>query len=80
MSTVVHIKGISKADALEKANKARDLMNELGLEYPEELDEIADSYIDIKYKEVEDKYDSIYEVDLKKLPNNVEKIRFIISW
>ena len=28
MSTVVHIKGISKADALEKANKARDLMNE----------------------------------------------------
>lgn len=80
MSTVVHIKGISKADALEKANKARDLMNELGLEYPEELDEIADNYIDIKYEEVEDKYDSIYEVNLKKLPNNVEKIRFIISW
>ena len=80
MSTVVHIKGISKADALEKANKARDLMNELGLEYPEELDEIADNYIDIKYEEVGDKYDSIYEVDLKKLPTYYKSYLFYIIW
>ena len=78
MSTYIH--GIADADKLERAVAARNTLNELGLDYPSELDDIIEDSISIPYKKIPDEYSDIWEIDVKEIPSNVTKIRFINNY
>lgn len=80
MSMSTHIQGIADSAKLEKAKTARDTLNELGLDYPSELDDIIEDSIEIPFKKVPSDYQDIWEIDLKDIPSNVTKIRFINSY
>ena len=54
MSTYIH--GIADAAKLQRAVEARKTLNELGLEYPDELDDIIEDSIAIPYTKVPDEY------------------------
>lgn len=47
MSMCVNIYGVPDIDRVNKAKEARDIMNSLGIKYPEELDDIIESEIKI---------------------------------
>lgn len=78
MSTYIH--GIADAAKLQRAVEARKTLNELGLEYPDELDDIIEDSIAIPYTKVPDEYNDVWEIDVKDIPKNVTKIRFINSY
>lgn len=80
MSMSTHILGIADKDKLERATQARKTLQEFGLEYPDELDDIIDDTIKIPVEKIPSNYEDIFEVDVKSIPKNVEKIRFIISY
>lgn len=80
MSMSTYILGVVNKDRLEKAIQARKTLQEFGLEYPDELDDIIEDSIDIPFEKVPDDCEDIFEVDVKRIPKNVEKIRFIVSY
>ena len=80
MSMSTHILGIADKDKLERATQARKTLQEFGLEYPCELDNIIEDAIKIPVEKIPSDYEDIFEVDVKSIPKNVEKIRFIVSY
>lgn len=80
MSMSTYIQGIADAAKLQRAVEARKTLNELGLDYPDELDDIIEDSIKIPYTKVPDEYSDVWEIDVSDIPKNVTKIRFINSY
>lgn len=78
MSTYIH--GIADSEKLERAKQARKTLIDLGLDYPSELDDIVEDTISIPVTKVPDEFNDIWELDVKDIPTNVTKIRFINSY
>lgn len=76
MSMSTNIYGIVDRNKLDKAIIAKEALNELGVEYPDELDNIIDDHVKLPVTAIPDKYSDVWEIDLKDIPKNVTKIRF----
>lgn len=80
MSMSVYVYGLADAEKRQKAKEARDTLNILGLEYPSKLDDIIEDSIDLKHKNFVEGSQDIYEIDVKDIPDNATKIRFVIDY
>lgn len=80
MSMSTFIYGIIDKEKLEKAIQSRETLVKLGLDYPDELDNIIEKHIKIPLTKIPNEHSDIWEIDLKDIPENVTKIRFEQSY
>lgn len=82
MSMHISIHGVPDNDRVNKAKakEARDIMNSLGIEYPEELDNIIESEIEVPVTKVNSQYADDYAINVKDIPENVSTIVFSVNY
>ena len=80
MSICVNIYGVPNIDRVNKAKEARDIMNNLGIKYPKELDDIIESEIKIPITKINSEWSDDYAVSVKDIPDNVSAIVFSFSY
>lgn len=80
MSMCVNIYGVPDIDRVNKAKEARDIMNSLGIKYPEELDDIIESEIKIPITKINSEWSDGYAISVKDIPDNVSAIVFSVSY
>ena len=80
MSMCVNIYGVPNIDRVNKAKEARDIMNNLGIKYPKELDDIIESEIKIPITKINSEWSDDYAVSVKDIPDNVSAIVFSFSY
>lgn len=80
MSMCVNIYGVPNIDRVNKAKEARDIMNNLGIKYPKELDDIIESEIKIPITKINSEWSDDYAVSVKDIPDNVSAIVFSVSY
>lgn len=80
MSMHISIHGVPDNDRVNKAKEARDIMNSLGIEYPEELDNIIESEIEVPVTKINSEWSDDYAVSVKDIPDNVSAIVFSFSY
>lgn len=82
MSMSRYIRGIADAEKIEKAKQVKENMRFLGLEdeYPDKIDDICESNINIPNRKFTEDYKEIIEINVKEIPKEVTKIQFIISY
>lgn len=80
MSICVNIYGVPDIDRVNKAKEARDIMNNLGIKYPKELDDIIESEIKIPITKINSEWSDDYAVSVKDIPDNVSAIVFSVSY
>ena len=80
MSMHVNIYGVPDIDRVNKAKEARDIMKNLGIKYPEELDDIIESEIRIPITIINSEWSDDYAVSVKDIPDNVSAIVFSVSY
>lgn len=81
MSMFSYIQGIVNPERIEEAKHARAILQKLNLECPEELEDIIEETKEIKYVLIPSDNDKdIFEIDVKDIPEDVTKIRFINSY
>jgi len=80
MSMSKYIRAIPDVNKREKAIQTIKNLEQLGLEIPGKLYDIRDNNIDLEHKEYRTDYEDIIEIDVKRIPEEVEKIQFVISY
>lgn len=80
MSICVNIYGVPNIDRVNKSKEARDIMNNLGIKYPKELDDIIESEIKIPITKINSEWSDDYAVSVKDIPDNVSAIVFSVSY
>lgn len=55
-------------------------MNNLGIKYPKELDDIIESEIKIPITKINSEWSDDYAVSVKDIPDNVSAIVFSVSY
>ena len=80
MSLDIRVYGVSDSDKIDKAREAKDILNKLGIDYPEELDDIIESEIEVPVTLMESEYSEGYAVNVKDIPNNIETLIFKVDY
>lgn len=80
MSMSKYIKGIADSKKVELAEQVKENCTLLGIDVPDEIDDLLEDGITIPQKEFTTDYEEIIEIDVKDIPKEVEKIQFIISY
>lgn len=80
MSMSKYIKGIADSKKVELAEQVKENCTLLGIDVPDEIDDLLEDGITIPHKEFTTDYEEIIEIDVEDIPKEVEKIQFIISY
>ena len=80
MSMCTYVKGIINVEQIEKAQKVKELLLELDIDVPSEIWDIIETSVSIPVEKITTDSEEIYEIEIKEIPENVTKIRFINSY